>query len=147
MKKTIIILVAVVALIILTLLLFVPRGRQFSQSTRYADAKPSECLTRDDKQLVMSVRVGWHVSDAAAFTESFPGDSIALAQRQLDSMIYRADAEVVGLHNISDFVNPGGSETTLSKIEKELQSVIEGKLDKNSGILIESLSISSAKQR
>jgi regulator of protease activity HflC (stomatin/prohibitin superfamily) len=95
----------------------------------------------------MSVHVGWRVTDASAFAKHFPGDSIALAQRQLGGMLYGADTEVVGQHSLSDFVNPDGSEAALSKIEKELQSVIEGKLDKNSGIGIESLGISSVTHR
>jgi regulator of protease activity HflC (stomatin/prohibitin superfamily) len=95
----------------------------------------------------MSVRVGWRVTDAGAFAKSFSGDSVASAQRQLNNMIYGADAQVVGLHNLSDFVNPDGSEITLNKIEKELQNVIERKLEKNSGITIESLRISSVNQR
>ena len=62
-------------------------------------------------------------------------------------MIYRADAEVAGQHDLSDFVNPDGSEATLSKIEKQLRSVVEGKLDKSSGIMIASLAISRVTQR
>ena len=150
MRNTRIILVAVVALVILALLLFVPRGRQASQGTRYVYGKPAECLTRDNKRLVMSFNVSWHIADAGAFAKSFPSNSpsnsIALAQHQLNRMIYSAGAEVAGQHNLSDFVSPGGSETTLGKIEKTLQVSIEGKLDKNSGIMIESVRINNVKQ-
>ena len=147
MRRVAIILIALVALVILALLFFIPREPRMSQSVLYVDAKPTKCLTRDNKQLVLSVRVGWRVADASAFAKSFPGDSTALAQRQLGSMIYRADAEVVGQHDLSDFVNPDGSEETLSKIENQLRSVVEGKLDKNNGIVLASLVISSVNQR
>ena len=147
MRKTRIILVAIVALVLLALLLFVPRGRQLSHSTRYVYVKPAEYLTRDNKRLLMSFNVNWHVADAGAFAKSFPSNSTALAQHQLDSMIYRAGAEVAGLHNLSDFVNPDGSEATLGEMEKTLQGSVEGKLDKNTGIMIESVRINNVKQR
>ena len=118
-----------------------------TEDTRYVDGKPTESLTKDAKRLVMSVRVGWRVTDAGAFAKSFSGDSVASAQGLLQNMISSADTQVVGLHNLSDFVSPDGSETTLNKIEKELQNVIEGKLEKNSGIAIESIRISSVSQR
>jgi regulator of protease activity HflC (stomatin/prohibitin superfamily) len=151
MKKLTIIVIAVAVLVILTLLLFPLRERhvnKFDQSARNLDAKPTVCLAADNKQLVIGVRVGWRVTDASAIAKSFPGDSITIAQHQLESMVYSAEAEVIGLHNLSDFVNPDGSEVRLDKIEKEIESAIETELDKkNSGIKIESLGISSVKQR
>jgi regulator of protease activity HflC (stomatin/prohibitin superfamily) len=112
------------------------------------DTKPSECLTEDNKMLVMNVRVKWSTTDKSVFTKSFPRDSMALAQRQLTSMVYEARSQVVGLHNLSDFVNPDGSAVRLGDIQLEIAQVLQAELNKkNSGIKIESLRISSVKQR
>lgn len=147
MRKTRIVLAVVVAVILVALLLLIPKGRQLSQSTHYVYLQPEECLTRDNKKVLMSVNLRWQVADAGAFAKNFPDNSITLAQRRLNGMIYSAGAEVVGQHNLSEFVNHDGSKTTLSTIEKTLRTSIEGKLDQNSGIVIESVGINSVKQR
>jgi hypothetical protein len=111
------------------------------------DSGPSACYTEDAKQLLIRVSVGWRITDASAFAKCFPGGSITLGQGQLKNMIHRAEAEVVGRHNLSDFVNPEGSEVKNDKLEREIESAIETKLDKNNGIKIASLVIGSVKQR
>jgi len=138
--------VAVVAVILLALLLFIRKKKaaEPQHSTHYDYLKAASYITRDNKQLLMSFNVSWHVADAAVFAKSSPGNSITLAP--LNRMIYSAGAEVVGLHNLSEFVNPDGSKTSLGTIEKTLQTSIEGKLDKNNGIVIESVGINSVKQ-
>ena len=76
MKRVAIILMAVVALLLLALLLFAPRGRQMTQRAQYVDAKPTECLTKDNKQLEVRVRVGWRVADE----RHLPGVFLAIRQ-------------------------------------------------------------------
>jgi regulator of protease activity HflC (stomatin/prohibitin superfamily) len=147
MKKLTILLITIAFLVMLALLLLTLKERRMTQIARNLDCGPNSLFVADAKQLLMSVRVGWRISDASAFTRSFPGGSITLAQKQLKNMVQRAEMEVAGQHNLSEFVNPEASEVKNDKIEAEIESAIERKLDKNSGIKIESLVISSAKQQ
>jgi RNA polymerase sigma factor (sigma-70 family) len=106
------------------------------------ESKPSEILTADNRNLIMSAHVGWRISDAKAFSVRFPGGAALAAQRQFENMLYRAEAAVIGRHNLSDFVNSNPSELKLGEIEKEIQTAVETDLTKNNyGISIELLSI------
>jgi len=104
--------------------------------------KPGEYLTKDGKRVIMSVHVGWRISDAAAFSLKFPGDSALTTQHQLEDIAGSTKAAVIGTYNLSDCVNSDPSELKLDKIEKEIQTVFETELTKNNyGVSIEFLSI------
>jgi len=104
--------------------------------------KPSENLTRDNKKLIMSVNVGWRISDATAFSVKFPGGSTLAAQRGLQEIVSNAKAIVVGAHNLSDCVNSNVLELKVDRIEKEMQAAVQDELARdNYGMSVESLSI------
>jgi regulator of protease activity HflC (stomatin/prohibitin superfamily) len=142
MKKLTILLISIAMLVILVLTL---KERHMTHTARNLDSGVSACSTEDAKTLLISVRVGWRITDAWAFSKYFPGGSIKLAQDQLKNMVHRGELEVIGLHNLSEFVNPDGLEVKNDKIEREIESATETKLDMKTGIKIESLVISSVK--
>jgi RNA polymerase sigma factor (sigma-70 family) len=114
----------------------------FNQSMQIFDTKPSLNLTADNRMLIMSVHIGWRISDAKTFAKKFPGDSTLTAQRLLESIVRSAKSAVIGQHNLSDFMNTKPSEVKPTGIEKEIQSNVEMILAKNNfGISIELLRI------
>jgi membrane protease subunit HflC len=115
---------------------------RFDQRVQTFEDKYSENLTADNTMLLMSVFVGWRISDAKAFFPKFPGGSALAAQRQLENMIRSAKAAVIGKHNLSDFVNSDAAQLKFGDIEKEMQTAVEAELAKNNyGISIEFLGI------
>ena len=102
----------------------------------------SENLTADNITLLMSVYVGWKISDPAAFLNSFDYGSITLAQNQLQSILTSAKASVVGSNSLSAFVNADPKQLKFDQIQSDIQQVVQNDLRTNSyGIAIEFLGI------
>jgi membrane protease subunit HflC len=102
----------------------------------------SENYLADHSILMASVFVGWRISDAKEFFPKFPGGSALAAQRQLENMLRSAKLDIMGKHNLGDFVNSDAAQLKFTEIEKEIQSSVEAELAKNNyGISLEFLGI------
>ena len=115
---------------------------RFDQRVQSFEDKFSENYLADHSILLASVYVGWRISDAQAFLPKFPGGSTAAAQRQLENMLRSAKLDVMGKHNLSDFVNSDASLLKFDEIEKEIKTSVDAELAKNNyGIRLEFLGI------
>jgi membrane protease subunit HflC len=113
---------------------------RFDQRVQTFEDKFSECYLADHSTLLASVYIGWHISDAKAFYPKFQGGFIDAAQRQLEGMLRTAKLQVVGGHNLADFVNSDATQLKFSEIEKQIQASVQSQLDANNyGITIEFL--------
>lgn len=115
---------------------------RFDQRVQTFEDKFSENLTADNTMLLVSVFVGWRISDAKEFFPKFPGGSALAAQRQLENIIRSAKAAVVGKHNLSDFVNSEAGQNKFADIEKAIHDAVQTELAAhNYGISLEFLGI------
>lgn len=115
---------------------------RFDQRVQTFEDKFSENYLADHTILLASVYVGWRISDPQAFFPKFPGGSAAAAQRQLENMLRSAKLDIIGKHNLADFVNSDPSQLKFDEIEKEIQTSVEAELAKNNyGIRLEFLGI------
>ena len=100
----------------------------------------------DNRKLIVSVNIGWRISDVMAFSLEFPGGSALDAQHQVEDMVRSAEAAVIGRHNLLDFVSSSPSELKVGQIEREIQTAVETGLSKNNcGVSIESVGIGTLK--
>ena len=115
---------------------------RFDQRVQTFEDKFSENPLADHSILLASVYVGWRISDAKAFFPKFSGGSTLLAQRQLENMLRSAKLDIMGKHDLSDFVNSDPAQLKFNEIEKEIQTAVETKLAENNyGISLEFLGI------
>jgi membrane protease subunit HflC len=115
---------------------------RFDQRVQTFEDKFSENYLADHSILLASVYVGWRISDPQAFFPKFPGGSASAAQRQLENMLRSAKLDIIGKHNLADFVNSDPSQLKFDEIEKEIQTSVEAELAKNNyGIRLEFLGI------
>jgi membrane protease subunit HflC len=115
---------------------------RFDQRVQTFEDKLSETYMADHSILLVSVYVGWRISDAKAFFPKFPGGSALLAQRNLETMLRSAKLESIGRHNLSDLVNSDPSKLKFDEIEQEIQTSVEARLATNNyGISIAFLGI------
>ena len=115
---------------------------RFDQRVQTFEDKVSEPYLADQSILLMSVYVGWRISDAKAFFPKFPGGSVLDAQNKLENMLRSAKQAVVGRHNMTDFVNSDSSQVKFNDIEAEIKASVDAELAKNNyGISIEFLGI------
>jgi len=102
----------------------------------------SENFTADNITLITSVYVGWRISDAPAFLNSFKDGSILAAQSQLHSLLTSAKSAVVGSNSFSAFVNEDPKQLKFDQIQNEIEQAVQDELRTNSyGIQIEFLGI------
>jgi membrane protease subunit HflC len=104
--------------------------------------KFTETITADNNNLLTTVFVGWHITDAKAFFPKFAGGSTAVAERLIEDIVTQAKAAVVGKHPLGDFVNANPNDLKFDAIEQEIKTITEAQLaSQNCGISIDYLGI------
>jgi len=115
---------------------------KFDQRIQTFADKFSENLTQDNINLIVSVYVGWRISDATNFLNSFPNGSIDVAQSQLQSILTSAKSAVVGSNTLSEFVNADPRQLKFDQIQNEIEQTVQSELQTNNyGIQVEFLGI------
>jgi len=114
----------------------------FDQRIQNFEDNYSENLTADNINLLVSVYVGWKITDAPEFLNSFKDGSIAAAQSQLQSMLTSAKSAVVGSNTLSAFVNADPKQLMFDQIQHDIEQKVRDELQTNNyGIQIEFLGI------
>jgi membrane protease subunit HflC len=104
--------------------------------------KFTETITVDNNNLLTTVYVGWHITDAKAFFPKFAGGSTVAAERLLEDIVTQAKAGVVGKHPLGDFVNADPKQLKFDAIESEIKDIAQKQLaSQNCGISIDYLGI------
>ncbi len=83
-----------------------------------------ETLTKDLRNLLVEVFVGWRIADPALFYTRFNG-SIPSAARSLENILSASKIAAVGRHNFADFVSPDPSAVKFDEIEKEIVTAVD----------------------
>lgn len=102
-----------------------------------------EVLTPDGYNLLVSVYVGWRISDPAQFFPKFPSGTAAEAEKQvLDGIVRDAKLAIVGQHPFADFISADTAKLKFADIEKEMLGRIQDRMrDSKYGIEVKFLGI------
>jgi modulator of FtsH protease HflC len=100
---------------------------KFDDRVQNFEDKFSQTYTADNNNLIVSIYVGWRISDAGKFYPKFLGD-IGAAQTALENILRNAQNAVIGRHNLSDFVNTDPKALEFDQIEKEIQQQVQSDL-------------------
>ena len=115
---------------------------KFDQRIQTFTDKLTENLTKDNINLNLSVYVGWKISNATNFLNSFPNGSTEAAQAQLQSIVTSAKSAVVGSNTLSEFVNADPQQLRFDDIQSNIEQIVQSELQTNSyGIHVEFLGI------
>jgi modulator of FtsH protease HflC len=99
-------------------------------------------ITSDNNNLLVSVYVGWRITNATAFFPKYRNGSVAEAERQLRDIVSQAKVAVVGKHPLSHFVNTDAAQLKFDEIEDEIKAIVQAQVtSNNSGIGIEYLGL------
>src|SRR3954465_3733993 len=102
---------------------------RFDQRVQNFEDQLAEGLTRDGKNLLTSVYVGWKISDPSQFFSKFGGgDSIPEAEKYLKQVLSGAKSAVVGKHPLTDFVSATDNGTNYLNIESEVLSAVQSQV-------------------
>lgn len=100
------------------------------------EGKFEETFTRDERNLLIMVFVGWRIEDPALFYSRFAGGSIVEAERSLDNIVRTHKNAAVGRHNFAEFISTQPGDLKFDVIEKEILEGVQ-KDAKTQGILVE----------
>ena len=96
----------------------------FDNRLQTFESKIDQPITRDQISLLISVYVGWNVSDPTVFLTRFNGDT-KKAEASLEGLIRNAYSGVVGRHPFAHFVSTDDKQLQFVEIELEMQSRIQ----------------------
>ena len=112
----------------------------FDNRLQTFESKIDQPITRDQISLLISVYVGWRITDPKLFLESFNGD-ITKAEQTLEPIARNAKNGVIGLHSFGDLISTNQADLKFDQIEKEMFDAVEAQAKSNYGLAIESLGI------
>jgi membrane protease subunit HflC len=113
---------------------------KFDNRLRNFERKFETTTTKDGKNLLITVYVGWRITDPKVFLERFNGDPQA-AEQSLEGLVRNAKNAVVGLFNFSDLVSPDPSQVKFDAIEAEILKAIKESAQSNYGVGVELVGI------
>jgi membrane protease subunit HflC len=97
---------------------------KFDQRVHNFASKFEQVFTADGNSLLISVYVGWNISDATVFLTRFNGDTNK-AEASLEGLIRNACSGVVGKRTFSNFISTDAKELKFVEIEQEMQTRIQ----------------------
>ena len=117
----------------------IQRVYRFDGRIQNFEDKLRQTYTADNNNLIITVYVGWKISDASQFYPKFVG-SVPAAQDALEKILATDQSSVIGKHNLSDFVNSDPNQLKFSQMEKAIQDAAQAELSTNNyGIQLEFL--------
>jgi membrane protease subunit HflC len=111
----------------------------FDNRLQTFESKIDQLTTGDQISLVISVYLGWRVTNPKLFLESFNGD-ITKAEQTLEPIARNAKS-VLGSYRFGDLVSTNQAELKFDQIEKEMFEAVQAQTKSNYGLTIESLGI------
>ncbi len=114
--------------------------KKFDKRIQNFEDKFSETQTRDGKNILVTVYVGWTITNPTVFRERFNG-SVARAEQTLEGLLNDAKNTVVGQHPFSNFISTNPEELKFRQIEDEIRNHISKNAQSQYGISINFLGI------
>jgi len=102
---------------------------RFDKRVQNFEDQLTEGLTRDGKNLLTSVYVGWQITNPSEFFAKFGGgDAIPEAEKHLKQVLGGAKSAVVGKHPLTDFVSATDNGTNYLNVESEILSAVQSQV-------------------
>lgn len=113
---------------------------RFDNRLQNFERKFEQTTTRDAKNILVSLFVGWKISDPKIFLERFNGDPVK-AEQQLEGLVRNAKNAVIGRYNFSDFISPDPKQVKFEQFEAEVLKEIQGSAKDTYGLSVEVVGI------
>lgn len=113
---------------------------RFDNRLQNFERKFEQTTTRDAKNILVSLFVGWKISDPKTFLERFNGDPLK-AEQQLEGLVRNAKNAVIGRYNFSDFISPDPKQVKFEQFEAEVLKEIRASAKDTYGLNVEVVGI------
>jgi modulator of FtsH protease HflC len=109
---------------------------RFDNRLQNFERKFEQSTTRDARNLLVTMYVGWRIESARKFLELFGGDT-AKAENTLEGLISNAKNAVIGRYVFSDLISPDPKAVKFDQFEADVLKEIAGPASEKYGIKIE----------
>ncbi|MFZ9855220.1 MAG: protease modulator HflC [Limisphaerales bacterium] len=109
---------------------------RFDNRLQNFERKFEQSTTRDARNLLVTMYVGWRIESARKFLELFGGDT-AKAENTLEGLVSNAKNAVIGRYVFSDLISPDPNAVKFDQFEADVLKEIAGPASEKYGIKIE----------
>jgi modulator of FtsH protease HflC len=93
--------------------------------------KLEEIKLHDQNIILLSVYVGYRISDPTNFFTKFLNGSIPVAEGVLNDLVRSSKLEVAGRHDFADFISTDPQQMKFTQIEKEILDEVQRRVNTN----------------
>jgi membrane protease subunit HflC len=93
--------------------------------------KLEEIKLHDQNIILLSVYVGYRISDPTNFFTKFLNGSIPVAESVLNDLVRSSKLEVAGRHDFADFISTDPQQMKFTQIEKEILDEVQRRVNTN----------------
>jgi len=93
--------------------------------------KFEEIKLHDQNIILLSVYVGYRISDPTSFFTKFLNGSIPVAETVLNDLVRSSKLEVAGRHDFADFISTDPQQMKFVQIEKEILDEVQRRVNTN----------------
>ena len=119
----------------------VQKVHKFDNRVQNFERKFEQTTTADGRSLLVTVFVGWRVSDPRLFLERFANGDVMRAEQNLEALLRDTKNGVLGLHRFSELISTNKAKIKLRQIEQEMLAAIKPRAEANYGIAIDLLGV------
>jgi modulator of FtsH protease HflC len=112
---------------------------RFDARLDFFDARISEALTRDKRNVIIPVYVAWRIDDPLKFLQSL--GSAENARSKLDGLVTSARNTVLGGYDFNQLVSTNRAEVKIGEIEHTITDLVAQQARQSFGIAVEQVGI------
>jgi membrane protease subunit HflC len=112
---------------------------RFDARLDFYDARISEALTRDKRNVIIPVYVAWRIDDPLKFLQSL--GSADNARSKLDGLVTSARNTVLGGYDFNQLVSTNRDEVKIPEIERTITDLVAQQARQSFGIAVEQVGI------
>lgn len=113
---------------------------KFDNRIQNFERKFEQTTTRDARNLLITIYIGWRIADPQIFLQRFDGD-VNKAKQNLENLVRDAKNGVIGQHPFSDLISTNPEQLKFEAIQNEMLASIQGKAKENYGIEVSMVGI------
>jgi membrane protease subunit HflC len=113
---------------------------KFDNRLQNFERKFEQTPTRDAKNILITVFVGWRISDPRVFLERFNGDAVK-AEQALEGLVRNSKNAVIGSYNFSELISPDPAQVKFEQFEADVLKQIQSAAQATYGLNVELVGI------
>ncbi len=113
---------------------------KFDNRLQNFERKFEQTTTKDAKNLLITVFIGWKVSEPKVFLERFNGDTLK-AEQSLENLVRNAKNAVIGSYNFGDLISPDPKLVKFDAVEADILKELKASAQTTYGVSVELVGI------